>query len=306
MILVNAAVEELMKADPQYVEVSDGTRIAAWVAGSGSRQTPVVWVHANGFSGRMWIPVIESLQCRHGTCHIVYDLRGQGTSSKPEPSVENYDWGLQAGDLKEVIAHLSQGRVDAVGHSMGAAIIALAAAGSPELFRSLVLFEPIIQIPDRVSLGDPGANPLVAQARRRRATFASLEACRQRLGGKPPYSFWDREVFEIYLETALIPAPESGGGAVSLACPPEIEAVNYMVGGMHDAYDKLPQITSTTLLLQGARSPKGGPLDASALVERIPGAIYDEVEDATHFAPFEAPRRFAENLCRFWSDRVER
>jgi lipase len=298
------SIEHMRMSEPRFVEFSEDARLAVWRAGSDDASNPIVWVHANGFSGRMWIPVIESLECRPDASHIVYDLCGQGLSSKPAPDVNNYDWGLQAEHLKMLVRSEAGRPVDAVGHSMGGAIIALAAADDAELFRSIVLFEPIIPVGVRASFGDPAANPLVAQARRRRAGFASLEECRQRLGSKPPYSFWDPKSFELFLETALVPVPGSDDGAVQLACPPEIEATNYIAGGLHDAYEKLPSIECPALLLQGSRSPKGGPLDASALTERLPNATYDEVQDATHFAPFENPRLFAEGLCKFWSNFV--
>ncbi len=285
---------------PEFHKTADGTELATWHVGPAEADTVVVWVHANGFTGRMWLPVIEALGCRPNCSHLIYDLRGQGISSKPAPDVGNYDWQLQAEDLIEIVRSLHSKTVDAVGHSMGGAIIALAAASEPGLFRSAALFEPIIPVAERMTLSDPEANPLVSQARRRRASFSSVQECRERLGKKPPYSFWDPEVFEYFLSTALVPAPESGEHAVKLACPPEVEAVNYIAGGMHDAYQKLEKVDCITLLFQGSRSPKGGFLDASALVDKFPRATYREVEDTTHFAPFEKPRRFAGMLCDFW------
>ncbi len=301
-------IEQLRHSEPAFLTTSDNTTLAYWkLETRGGRNRPdtsrpsVVWVHANGFSGRLWLPVIESTSCRDPREHLVYDLRGQGRSSKPEPTVANYEWGRQAEDLLELVRAAAEAPVDVVGHSMGAAIAVLAAAEQPELFRSLALFEPIIFVAERLTPMDPEANPLVSQARRRKASFSSVEECRQRLGAKPPYSFWSAEAFEIYLESALLPDAEGGEGGVVLACPPEVEATNYICGALHDGYERLASLTRPVLLMQGSRSPKGGPLDAQGLLSRLADGTYREVPNATHFAPFEAPRAFAEVLCEFWA-----
>ncbi len=215
--------------------------------------------------------------------------------------MEKYDWRHQAEDLVELVRAAAEVPVDVVGHSMGGAIAVLAAAEHPGLFRSLALFEPIIFVAERLTPMDPEANPLVSQARRRKASFSSVEECRQRLGAKPPYSCWSAEAFEIYLESALLPDPESGEGGVVLACPPEVEATNYICGALHDGYDKLASLRQPVLLMQGSRSPKGGPLDAQGLLSQLTDGTYREVPNATHFAPFEAPQAFAEQLCEFWA-----
>ena len=289
--------------NPRYIHSSDGVALAVWELGPEECDYVAVWVHANGFSSRMWLPVLRALECRPRTRHILYDLRGQGLSSKPDPNIDNYDWHRQACDLVEIIQALTKGDsrpVEAVGHSMGAAIIAIAASEVPELFASLSLFEPIIAIPERVAGWDPSANPLVPQARRRRFSFASVQECRERLGSKPPYSFFDPDVFELYVKTALVPDPSSRPAGVKLACPPEIEAVNYIAGGQHDGYARLVGLEHRILLMQGSRSPKGGFLDTSALASMKKNAIYREIEDATHFAPFERPKAFADAVCDFW------
>lgn len=303
MLVDSEAMEFSEAGDPQWVYTSDGVALAVWEVGPEEYDSTVVWVHANGFSSRMWLPVIRALGCRHRARHLLYDLRGQGLSSKPEPTTDNYDWHWQAQDLIKVVeASTDDGCIpaDAVGHSMGGAIIAIAASEKPELFGSLVLFEPIIGIPERVSMPDLQANPLVTQARRRRGSFASAQECRARLGSKPPYSFFDPAVFELYLSTALVPDPSLAPSGVKLACPPEIEAVNYIAGGLHSGYDRLSCLEHRILLMQGSRSPKGGFLDAAALAAVVRNGTYSEVENTTHFAPFERPSDFAAKVCEFW------
>lgn len=274
-----------------------------WMGDLSGKQPAVVWVHANGFTGRMWLPIIEALErigCSEGASgHLLYDLRGQGLSSKPEASPQNYAWELQAEDLLSVLDWAGGRPVHAVGHSMGAAILVLAAAMRPESFSSIALFEPIVMIPDRLGDFRPEQNPLIAQALRRRSRFANRDEARARLGSKPPFSFWAPDALELYFDTGMIECPDGG---VQLACPPEVEATNYLVGSQHDGFEKLEELEMPVLLMQGERSPKGGPLDTSALAERVPDARFEELPETTHFAPFERPDVFASTLRRFWAD----
>lgn len=274
-----------------------------WKGDLSGERPAVVWVHANGFTGRMWLPVIDALErldCSERVSgHLLYDLRGQGLSSKPVASPDNYLWQLQAEDLLSVLDWAGGRPVHAVGHSMGAAILVLAAAKRPESFSSLALFEPIVMIPDRLRDFRPEQNPLIAQALRRRSRFANRDEAKARLGSKPPFSFWEHDALELYFETGLI---DSSDGGVELACPPEVEATNYLVGSQHDGFEKLARLEMPVLLMQGQRSPRGGPLDTSALTERVPGARFEELPETTHFAPFERPGVFASTLCSFWAD----
>ena len=284
---------------------AETVELAAWKVSRNPHKTEkagssyALWVHANGFAGQMWLPVIQALdEDVTVDSHIVFDLRGQGRSSKPKAVPENYAWDLQAEDALAVIRKMAgpAARVHGVGHSMGAAILVLAAARYPETFASLVLFEPIIMVPHRLGNLPAEQNPLIDRAMRRKATFENLEEARSRLGSKPPFSFFRPDVFEAYIEHGF----RREEGKTVLACPPEIEAVNYLVGSRHGGYEALEKLQCPVLLAQGERSPKGGPLDASALVDRVIKARYVEIKNTTHFAPFENPERFAQVVADFW------
>lgn len=243
--------------------------------------TPMLFSHANGFCARMWEPTIARLNTAGSV--VAPDLRGHGASSSLEPTHENYAWEKYAADLLAVIDSTDIGPVAGVGHSMGAAALVLAADLEPAKFSSLFLFEPIISPPQFAGL----KSPLSDQARRRRDSFESRDAARERLGSKAPFMFWAPEVFDLYLEFALV--SEGEGDGVRLACRKEVEAVNYEMGTSHGGWGALERLEIPVTFAAGALSSREGPIATPPLAKRVANSRYVEFEDRTHFGPFEDP-----------------
>lgn len=244
-------------------------------------ETPMLFVHANGFCARMWEPAIRHIT---GAGRVVApDLRGHGASSSLDPTCENYSWDRYAKDLLAVIDATAIEPVHGVGHSMGAAALVLAADAEPDKFASLFLFEPIITPPQYKEL----KSPLAEQARRRRDTFESRDAARERLGSKAPFMFWAPEVFDIYIECALVNYGDGDG--VRLACRREVEAVNYEMGSQHGGFDALRRLKIPVTFAAGSLSSRTGPIATLPLAEQVSASRYVEFEDRTHFGPFEDP-----------------
>ena len=118
----------------------------------------VMMSHATGFHGRCFDPVVESLQTDYAC--TTFDFRGYGDSllDKDWP----VDWQGYCDDALAVARSLkNQNQIIGVGHSMGAAALAMAALIEPELFKALVLFEPIIfPAPIRGSYHPASAKPI--------------------------------------------------------------------------------------------------------------------------------------------------
>lgn len=97
----------------------------------------LLFVHGLTDSGHYWRPVLDRL----GTGHelVLYDARGHGRSDKP---TAGYTYDALAEDLAGVIGGLGLERPIVIGHSMGAATAALAAARFPSLMRAIVLEDP--------------------------------------------------------------------------------------------------------------------------------------------------------------------
>lgn len=70
---------------------------------------------------------------------IMYDMRGHGTSEKPETG---YTFQALAADLAALISALGLERPRVVAHSAGAAAAMIAATDHPDLMTALILYEP--------------------------------------------------------------------------------------------------------------------------------------------------------------------
>lgn len=98
---------------------------------------PLVLVHGLTDSALYWAPVLERLG--QGYDLVIYDARGHGRSEKP---AAGYTYDQLADDLAALIGALGLDRPVVIGHSMGAATTALAAARYPALMRAIVLEDP--------------------------------------------------------------------------------------------------------------------------------------------------------------------
>jgi pimeloyl-ACP methyl ester carboxylesterase len=97
------------------------------------------FVLSHGFSdnGMCWIRAAKALEDAYDL--IMPDARGHGLSSAPEGG---YDDTTRAADLARFVMALGLAKPAAMGHSMGAATTAVAAANYPELFSCIVLEDP--------------------------------------------------------------------------------------------------------------------------------------------------------------------
>jgi pimeloyl-ACP methyl ester carboxylesterase len=109
--------------DLQYYRTGDGP--------------PVLMAHGMYDDGRRWIPLGSDLADDYDV--IAYDARGHGRSDAPETG---YDIERRVADLVGIVNGLNLTDPTIVGHSMGAATAAWAAAHHTDLPRGLVIEEP--------------------------------------------------------------------------------------------------------------------------------------------------------------------
>ncbi len=120
-------------------------RLEAAVRGAGG--VPVLLVHGNGGSRRLWQGQLGPLG-RHRLA-VAVDLHGFGGSQPC--TVGEYSPGSFTDDLAAVADRLGIGRCVLVGHSLGAAVVALFAALRPDRVAGLVLVDSVADMRDRAS-----------------------------------------------------------------------------------------------------------------------------------------------------------
>lgn len=260
------------------------------------QQPPLLLSHATGFHGRVWEPVAGLLADRFGS--VALDYRGHGdTIAPPEWAV---DWSGYGDDVTAVArAVWRPGGLIGVGHSMGGAGLLMAALRQADLFRAIVVYEPIVIPPEGMRPAST-ENPLAAGARRRRATFDSFEAAISNYAAKPPLNAFTPAALDAYVRGGFRAEDD---GSVHLKCTPEHEARTFEASANPELWDRLGEITVPVWVVSG-RPHAGEPsMMAPGIAERLPNAQYVEEDDLDHFGPMTHPERIAD-LVRAVADRT--
>jgi pimeloyl-ACP methyl ester carboxylesterase len=236
----------------------------------------VLFVHAAGFCKEVWRPVVEALlDIRPTTKALALDLRGHGDSPQGDGP---YRWDLVTDDVVFTMGERS-GLVG-VGHSIGGAVIARAAALVPDLFSSIVLIEPIILPPPfrRAEI------PLARAAQRRRNRFESRDAAYERFRSGP-MATWQPEALAAYVDFGFV----DDGDGIAIKCEPSVEADVFTEGSNHDTWDLVPEISMPVTILAGERSDTHTKPFLDALEGQFDQATMVVIPETGHFLPMERP-----------------
>ncbi len=271
---------------------SDGVSLAVHDYNPESQKSTVLFSHATGFHGRVFDPIATALTPTHHC--ITFDFRGYGDSTcPPDWQVEWTGYGDDALAAARYAARHSghDGQIIGAGHSMGGAALVMAALREPQLFRALVLFEPIIFPLATPEQQRGGPSPLVEGARRRRAAFASFVDALANYSSKPPLNVFDAAALTAYVMFGFKPQSD---GSVALKCLPEHEARTYETGANHETWNELGKLAVPTWVISGADAPMSPAGIAPAIAAQIPNATFVRHEKLTHFGPMQDPQMFVE------------
>jgi pimeloyl-ACP methyl ester carboxylesterase len=269
----------------------NGVSLAAfeWQAEQRGQGRTLFMVHATGFHGRVWDPVIARLTGRHA---IAAELRGHGRSEDAD-----FDsWEVFGCDLAGMAAALDLQGAVGVGHSMGAHALVQAAAFEPGRFSRLVLVDPVIRAPAEYHL--PAMDALHPSAGRK-SHFESAQAMFDRFAGRPPYAVFDPAALRAYCEHGLGPA--DGGAGLPLACAPRFEAKVYTLARRNRGIYASIRALQVPVLVVRARpqdpsvrpwDPLGSPTWPELASEFRHGRDL-QLLDKTHLLPMEDPSLMA-------------
>lgn len=266
---------------------ADGVQIATYdLGGSGP---PLLFAHATGFHGRVWLPVAARLR-DHFHC-VAFDLRGHGDSD-PAPGGD-YDWDGFGRDVLAVAATAGlrrEGPLRGVGHSCGGAALLLAEESSPGAFEAMYLYEPVVPAVE-FEAQSPWGDPLAEGARRRRPVFPSRAAARETFAAKPIFARWDPAALDAYVEWGF---RDRGDGTVELACRPEDEARVYEAARLNHSFRDLARVTCDLTLAAGGWDLRFGWDVISAMAARCAGPVrLESFPGLGHFGPLEGPGEVA-------------
>lgn len=144
--------------------------------GFGGAGESLVFAHANGYPPGSYREFLGRLASRYRVTAIHH--RPLWSS---ESAPELLDWSCFADDLLETLEATQAGPVWMMGHSMGAVVSVKAAMRRPDLFRGLVLIDPVFIHPDALALRqdmpqeERDAQPMIRKTLTRPNRFPSLQ-----------------------------------------------------------------------------------------------------------------------------------
>jgi pimeloyl-ACP methyl ester carboxylesterase len=199
---------------------------------------------------------------------------------------------------------LELGPVVGVGHSLGGVLTLWAASDRPDLFRAVVLVDPVLLVPHwlwalRIMrlLALDERQPLVQGALRRRRTWPDRQACFDHYRDKALFARWSDAALWDYVESGTRP----GGEGVALRYPPEWEARIFATTPT-GIWRDVPRLAVPALVMRGARSDTFSPSAMARVGRALPAARLVEVPGAGHLVPMEEPAEIAATIRAFLAD----
>jgi 3-oxoadipate enol-lactonase len=229
------------------------------VAGDGSSSTLLLG-GSLGTTLRMWDPQVQPLAARRRV--IRFDHRGHGASPTPSGPYAIDDLG---NDVLELLDRLGIMRASYCGLSIGGMVGMWLAANAPERVDRLVLICTSAHLPPASAWTDRAA---VVRAAGTPEVVADAVIERWFTPG-----FAREHPGVVERHRAMIGATPAEGYA---SC---CEALAQL-----DLRASLSTISARTLVIAGARDPTAPPVHARAIVDAIPGARLEVLDDAAHLA----------------------
>jgi pimeloyl-ACP methyl ester carboxylesterase len=265
-------------------------RCATWGTYTSPERT-IMMVHGVTANSRSFGACAPALAAQ-GWYVIAPDLRGRGLSAKP---AHGYGIVYYVEDVLALGDALGLGRLNLVGHSMGARVALILAALHPERVNRLVLVD---------AGGDPPADAyqnVAATLKRIGQVYPSLEAFLEERRQAPVYTwnpFWE-EYFRYDVEVAA-------DGTVKSRMPRHALEEEIAADALLRDNAAVPLVRAPTLIMRaelGTTGPNSGfvlpPEDAERLHATISGSELLIVPGTNHYTITE-PAAFTDALVRFF------
>jgi pimeloyl-ACP methyl ester carboxylesterase len=257
--------------------------------------------HANGFPPGTYRPLAEAL---------IQDYRVAGMPARPlwpgSRPADTPSWHPLADDLVQTLDALALKEIIGMGHSMGGVSTLLAAIHRPDLFRVLILMDPVILPPLALWglrlmrwLGLDQRQPLVQGALRRRRTWPSRQACFDHYRAKSFFARWPDASLRAYVESGTRPLPD---GQVTLTYPVEWEA-HIFATTPTDIWRYVPRLGTPVLVIRGDQSNAFRPESQRQMARLVPHAHFATLPEAGHLFPMERPTETATMVLDFLKER---
>lgn len=257
----------------------DGVAINYEVHGEGE---PLILISGTGHDLGFWAGQVPFFSKRFQT--IVFDNRGVGKSSVPEPG---YSLADMADDAARVLDHAGIAQAHVMGFSMGGHIAQELTLNHPDRVRTLGIHHSWTRNGPRLKKFQETRRYLAAHDQRVALAEISMLALHAS-------AYYDTHVdeMEAHREFLLENSPVNAGWVGQLeAC---------IVG---DTYDRLPQVSVPTLITCSDLDLIASPHLSEEIHAQITGSELKILKGTGHVALMEAPEMFAE-VCLEFLNRV--
>ena len=267
----------------------------------GEKNAPIISLApANGFVPQTYLPLLRPLMEDYRVVSTPPKaLWGDGEA--PELTVE-HSWYDLSVDMLNAYEKFGLDDVVAIGHSIGAVMTLLAAIQKPELFKAIILLDPVIathQMCDWVisehSKGNVAAFPLAELAKRRRNKFQSVKAAFQNFHGKSIFANWSDEVLQLYVEHGTMDCED---GLRCLTWSPPWEAFYYSSYYPY-IWDEIPKLKDLDLPVYFIAAEHSDAFFAEAIQEVqdiLPDVSFTVFEGEGHLFPQSSPQETSEMI----------
>lgn len=282
----------------QFIGATDGTRLFVEEVGNGG--LPVVLTDGIGCDGFVWRYLAPSLGARHRVIH--WHFRGHGRSGPP---ADRSRIGIEdlAFDLRTIRGALEFERPVIVAHSMGVQVALEYYRQHPDDVAGLILMCGTFGRITTTFHGTDLLDQMLPGLLRGTKLFPGLARA---LWGRVPAALAFRvacagreldrdrireEDFQRYWEHSAL-------------MDPDVFLRMLKAAGQHDAKELLPDVGAPTLVVAAERDTFTPMALADEMAQAIPNAELEVIEEGSHAAPIEQPRRIADRVEEFLSTRV--
>jgi pimeloyl-ACP methyl ester carboxylesterase len=260
----------------------------------GGSGKPIVFAHANGYPVGSYRQFIEEI-----TGHAQVTGFHQRPIWSPEMPPARLNWKRFAEDLIETLEATQDGPVWMMGHSLGAVISTMAAARRPDLFRGLLLIDPVYVLTRRVAAqrltrqSKLDQMPMIRKTLNRPNRFKDKQEAFDFYRPKRAFTRFSDEVLWDYVLAGTKPGED---GELQLAYAREWEAAAYRSTPF--VWGVLNKIRLPVLGLRGEHSDTLSE-KAFARWQRLqPQADLRNCQGG-HLLPLEYPRETAQHIVEF-------
>ncbi len=277
--------------EPEILSQNIGDTTIEYLLYRGKGPT-IFLMHATGMLPWLWHPIARELSKSYRVIVPNFFNHRDG-----DPENDGIGWLILAKDFCSLCKKLNVESPVLVGHSMGGAVITLAAATCGLKAEKMLLFEPIYPPREfykiRISLKD---HPMAGKAIKRHNSWKDSAEAKTYLKSKHLFSTWDDEILDLYIEHGM----EKGEtGNLKLVCSPKKEAALFMGSRQFDPWPVLSNVNCPVMVIEGESSDQSQYIEFKKAASLFINAEYLLLKNTGHLIPMEKPKEVVQIIKQF-------